>query len=166
MGKLIDMRGMIFGRLTVLAQGDTSNDGRIKWWCLCECGELAHIDGSHIRAGKTTSCGCYQKIAGMKNKRHGDSKTRLHKIWQKMRYRCNNQKSNRYYCYGGKGVTICSSWDIFENFRDWALSNGYSDNLTIDRINSDGNYEPSNCEWVTRSENNKRMWRQRNESRN
>lgn len=80
---------------------------------------------------------------------HGMSHTRLHNIWLTMRQRCEKPNSSAYPKYGAKGIKVCSEWSVFENFRDWSLSNGYTDNLTIDRINPLGNYEPSNCRWVT-----------------
>ena len=80
---------------------------------------------------------------------HGMSRTRLHNIWLTMRQRCEKPKCSTYYKYGAKGIKVCSEWGVFENFRDWSLANGYNDQLTIDRINPLGNYEPSNCRWVT-----------------
>lgn len=86
------------------------------------------------------------------NYRHGGTHTRLYGIWKHMRSRCSNPTDPKYYRYGGRGVTICSEWDDFSRFREWALSNGYTDTLTIDRIDNDGNYEPSNCRWSTSKE--------------
>lgn len=83
------------------------------------------------------------------NYKHGGQGTRLYRIWKSMRQRCRDPHCNRYYIYGGKGVKVCQEWDDFACFRQWALENGYSDNLTIDRINVDGDYEPSNCRWVS-----------------
>ena len=83
------------------------------------------------------------------SKTHGMSHTRLHNIWLTMRQRCEKPKCSTYHKYGAKGIRVCTEWGVFENFRDWSLSNGYADNLTIDRINPLGNYEPSNCRWVT-----------------
>lgn len=83
---------------------------------------------------------------------HQETKTRLHKIWSSMHERCENVNHKYYKHYGGRGIHVCEEWEDYVNFRDWAVSNGYSDNLTIDRINNDGNYEPSNCRWSTFSE--------------
>jgi hypothetical protein len=91
-----------------------------------------------------------------KRTEHGLSSHRLNKIWRMMRQRCNNPKDNAFKNYGGKGVTICKEWNTFINFYNWAMSNGYQEGLTIDRKDSNGNYEPSNCEWVTRAENCRR----------
>ncbi|QEG13554.1 hypothetical protein MARVELLAND_23 [Bacillus phage vB_BspM_MarvelLand] len=89
-------------------------------------------------------------------KEHGMSNHRLHTIWRHMRQRCMNPKDRAYENYGGKGVSICSEWDTFSEFMHWALTNGYAEGLTIDRLDSNGDYEPNNCEWVTRSENTRR----------
>ena len=98
-----------------------------------------------------------EKIGNL-NKTHNKSKTRLHRIWAAMKSRCYNPKNNRYENYGGKGIVVCDEWQDFEPFYDWAMSSGYRDDLTIDRIESSGNYEPSNCRWVTQKaqQNNRR----------
>lgn len=90
------------------------------------------------------------------NFKHGYTyKDRIYRIWRNMKTRCYNINHERYYCYGGKGVVVCDEWkDNFINFKEWAFSNGYNDSLTIDRIDSDGNYEPSNCRWISKSLNN------------
>ena len=92
--------------------------------------------------------------------KHGESKTRLHRIWKGMKERCTNSKHKQFKDYGGRGITICPEWtNDYTVFRDWALNNGYKENLTIDRIENDGNYEPNNCQWITRTENNRsRKW--------
>lgn len=86
------------------------------------------------------------------NYKHGGKGTRLYDIWKKMRGRCYNSNNPKYYRYGGRGITICEEWSDFSVFRDWALSNGYSDTLTIDRVDNDGNYEPKNCRWATQKQ--------------
>lgn len=85
-------------------------------------------------------------------KSHGMSRTRLHNIWLTMRQRCQNPNCSIYYKYGAKGIAVCSEWEKFENFRDWSIDNGYSDILTLDRIDPAGNYEPCNCRWATQKE--------------
>lgn len=93
------------------------------------------------------------EVISMKgNYKHGGANTRLYDIWKHMRSRCHRPSDPKYYRYGERGITICSEWDDFSNFRDWALQNGYSDKLSIDRIDNDGNYEPSNCKWSTNKE--------------
>ena len=97
---------------------------------------------------KCISCGCH------KNVKHGDFGTKLYNVWCDMKQRCYNSKHKRYKDYGGRGITICPEWaNDYTKFRDWALSHGYKENLQINRIENDGNYEPSNCNWVTRTEN-------------
>ncbi|MED1602419.1 hypothetical protein [Alkalihalophilus marmarensis] len=84
---------------------------------------------------------------------HGQSGTRLHSIWRKMKHRCNNQNDNRYTSYGGRGIKVCSEWETaFIHFHDWAYKNGYEDHLTIERIDVNGDYTPSNCKWITEKE--------------
>ena len=93
--------------------------------------------------------------------RHGGARTRLYDCWAAMKSRCSNPKHPNYHRYGGRGITVCPEWQTFPPFRDWALSHGYTDELTIDRVNNDGNYEPANCEWVTQSENSIRLHQQK-----
>lgn len=111
-----------------------------------------------LRDGKICkSCGCaHDKLVGKANIKHGDSKSRLHYIWNNMKQRCYNKNDNAYKHYGGRGIKVCNEWkNDYVKFRDWALENGYKDNLEIDRIDNDGNYEPDNCKWSTRKEQNR-----------
>lgn len=126
----------------------------------CECGYEGLRVYSDLKTGNTKSCGCLQRekasAAAKKTNTthgHGVEKKRLYNIWRLMRQRCNNPAATGYKDYGGKGIQIAAEWDDFACFSEWALSNGYSDELTIDRVNVDGDYCESNCEWVTRSEN-------------
>jgi hypothetical protein len=156
MGKFIDVTGQRFGRLVVTSiycKGKTS-----KWVCQCDCGKTTIVSSQNLRNGHTKSCGCYNSnMTTLRNTRHGQSNTRLYKIWKGIKKRCYNQNSEKYPDYGGRGITVCPEWRDFITFRDWALSNGYGDNLSIDRINVNMNYEPSNCRWATSKEqaNNK-----------
>jgi hypothetical protein len=124
------------------------------WRCRCDCGAETIVTLSNLQCGHVSSCGCYRRehmIAA--NKTHGGKGTRLYEVWHGMKYRCLNPKSKPYMNYGGRGITVCDSWiNDFEAFRAWALSNGYNDNLTIERVNRNGNYEPSNCKWIPLSE--------------
>ena len=136
--------------------------GRYRMWlCRCDCGTERTVYAGYMTKMANRKTGC--RSCGLKAKAHvthGDSRrgkgTRLHKLWTSMRYRCDNPGAKKYHLYGGKGIRVCDEWQTFVNFRDWALANGYDDSLSIDRVNSDWHYDPSNCEWVTLSENSRR----------
>ena len=146
-----DISGQKFGRLTAIRRID-DNTYQPVWECICDCGKIRNVRARNLFYGITKSCGCLQKeIVTQKGTIHGKSHTRLFNIWQYMKRRCYNPNYKYYNYYGGRGITICDEWKHdFESFYGWATANGYADGLTIDRINSNGNYEPSNCQWVTR----------------
>ena len=121
--------------------------------CKCTCGNTCIVERFHLKYGHTQSCGCLKKGIGKINYKHGMEKSRLYHIWQGIKRRCLNKNEDKYAQYGGRGIKICDEWkNNSSNFIKWALNNGYEDNLTIDRIDVDGNYEPSNCRWVTMKE--------------
>lgn len=153
MPNLINLTGESFGRLTVIERCG-SIDGHAAWLCKCICGNTTVVNGKWLRAGRTTSCGCYHKeMLSKRSKTHGMTNTRLYRIWHDMKNRCFYEKDKHFKDYGGRGITVCAEWkNSFEKFSEWAIKNGYSDTLTIDRINNDGNYEPQNCRWATRKQ--------------
>lgn len=152
-----DITGKRFGRLVVT--GRNQNDG-IRWsrWnCVCDCGNKTIVTRSSLINGTTKSCGCFQTENRFKKRKDNPkSERRLYRILWGMKSRCYNENSEKYKHYGGRGITVCDEWlNNYDSFETWALANGYEDGLTIDRIDVDGNYEPNNCRWLTRAENNK-----------
>ena len=127
------------------------------WKCRCECGTEKDVYQKHILSGASTSCGCYNAEDSSKRMKennpavvkHGMWQSRLYGIWCGMKNRCENKNGTKYNCYGGRGISVCDEWKDFNAFKDWALSNGYDDTLTLDRIDYNGNYEPANCRFIT-----------------
>jgi hypothetical protein len=160
MSAVHDLVGKKYGRLTVIAQSGRNKRNRIQWLCRCECGTEKVVVGDELRRGKVLSCGCYrdEKLSKL-SYRHGGYGTRLYKCWQGIIQRCTCTTHQSYENYGGRGITVCDEWRDFANFKEWALVNGYKEDLTIDRKDNDGNYEPSNCRWATyeTQENNTRQ---------
>lgn len=146
MSRLVDLTGMEFGNLTVIERTENTKSGATRWLCRCKCGAYRKVNAGNLRNGVSKSCGICSRNGCVRNL----SKTRIHRIWMDMKRRCSNPKRQFYYRYGGRGIQVCREWtENFLAFYDWAMANGYSDELSIDRINNDGNYEPSNCRWVT-----------------
>lgn len=150
-----DISGKQFGYWTVLYKDKSRKGNRNSFYvCKCKCGKIKSISRSSIVSGKSKSCGCWESPnkKGI-NSTHGMSKTRLYHEWLSMRRRCKNPNDKSATSYYQKGIRVCDEWDSdFSAFRDWALSNGYADNLTIDRIDNSKGYNPYNCRWITSEE--------------
>lgn len=153
--------GNRYGKLTVIKYHHTNKTGNAFWLCSCDCGLSTVVCGSYLRNGHTTSCGC-SAPASLSGTHGYSDKELLYGVWEQMRSRCNNANNPRYSCYGGKGITVCKEWDDYAVFREWAYKNGYKpaingtkrgDRPSIDRINPDKGYMPSNCRWLSVSDN-------------
>lgn len=158
-----DITGNKYNRWTVLHKSENkSNRGRWLWVCQCDCGAIREIEANSLKSGNSKSCGCWKRERTSEIKgTHRQSGTRLFNIWCGARKRCENPNSSIYKNYGGRGIQVCKEWQTFEPFYNWAIANGYSEKLSLDRINVNGNYEPSNCRWVTQKQqcNNTRRCR-------
>ncbi len=157
MGKFKNLTGQKFGRLTAICPVAKNNHNAVLWLCDCECGLDAIVEGRSLTNGLTRSCGCLNQEAHQlrpNRTNHGKAGTRLYRIWKKMKSRCHNPKDSDYQkYYGSRGITVCNEWSHnFQAFYDWAITNGYSDELSIDRIDNDKGYSPDNCRWATAEE--------------
>lgn len=148
--RIENLNGKTFGRLTVISDPIHKN-GKIYFKCRCSCENktITEVRADELKSGTSKSCGCYALELKTKT---GMSRERIYGIWDGMIRRCNDKDNKRYLNYGARGITICKEWYDFLTFREWAFNNGYKDNLTIERIDVDKNYEPNNCTWITMKE--------------
>lgn len=167
MAKVVDISGKKFGRLTVIRKVPRPlnlKSSNARWECICDCGKIVNVISANLRNGTSSSCGCYKKeVTSMVKRTHGQSsynKTSEYQAWKGMKYRCYNKKGDHYHLYGGRGIIVCDRWlNSFENFLQ-DMGKKPSSKHSLDRINNNGNYEPSNCRWATDNE------QRRNNSRN
>ena len=149
--KLHNIIGEKYGRLLVISRTENNKYNKPTWECLCDCGNIIIVNGNLLKNKNTQSCGCLKLEETIKRStKHKLCNTKLYKVWAAMKGRCYNKNATQYNDYGGRGIIVCDDWkNDFQKFYDWSINNEYDNKLTLDRINVNGNYEPSNCRWVS-----------------
>lgn len=155
-----NLSGKRFGRLVVIDEAPKGIRNKVRWQCLCDCGNEVVTYADNLRSGHTSSCGCLSRDISRKmlttHGKAGRGNTHpLFRVWMAIKNRCYNQNSTAYKDYGGRGIKLCKEWQEFQPFYEWAMKNGYKTGLEIDRTDNDSGYCPENCRFITAKQNNR-----------